>query len=612
MYVTTFYSFKGGTGRSMALVNVAVEMAKSGLRVLIVDFDLEAPGLDTFNLPRPQKTTKGMVDFISEYLEKGEIPNVSEFIYKSTLTNVEGELWIMPAGKPGDEYDSRFKSIDWRELYENRNGYLLIEDMKAQWNQAMQPDYVLIDSRTGHTDVSGICTRQLPDSVVLFFFPNEQNRRGLEIVASQIREESKTGRKRDIKLHYVMSNLPELDDEEGFLANNVDKLKESLKFNELSAVIHHYQSLVLLTQSVFTLDKPKTRLAQEYRTLASILRRDNLEDREVALEFLEELASPVRTRRMPAGELEKRIDAIQAKYNDDPEILLHLAAILRRQRRFEEALSLLELVGTLGASSAEFYLARAELYSVTGDSSAALSDVMRLLGTSDATYLEVSAAARLLQQRDPDSLGELILTPAFDRIDIEGQCLIANEMLGSRQGVRVAADIFREVTKRSETRPELNKLASVGLVLSLINQGQFEAAVDAIKTREKEPDNLDIIDSFNYAMAQWGLTSRPSAELFRRVVELDKQEPSLTANGHQCLSIALWAINETDEALTRVGEAWQQIATRPKPEFSCWSYMQLPHDEFLEDLREVRQLIEGKAIKPRFMREKKASGTKRK
>lgn len=69
MYTVTFYSFKGGTGRSMALVNVAVEMVKSGLRVLVVDFDLEAPGLDTFNLPRPQKTPKGIVDFVLEYLD---------------------------------------------------------------------------------------------------------------------------------------------------------------------------------------------------------------------------------------------------------------------------------------------------------------------------------------------------------------------------------------------------------------------------------------------------------------------------------------------------------------------------------------------------------------
>ena len=44
VYISTFYSFKGGVGRTMALVNAAVELARRGRRVLAVDFDLEAPG----------------------------------------------------------------------------------------------------------------------------------------------------------------------------------------------------------------------------------------------------------------------------------------------------------------------------------------------------------------------------------------------------------------------------------------------------------------------------------------------------------------------------------------------------------------------------------------
>jgi cellulose biosynthesis protein BcsQ len=43
MYISTFYSFKGGVGRSLALANIATELVIRGKRVLIVDFDLEAP-----------------------------------------------------------------------------------------------------------------------------------------------------------------------------------------------------------------------------------------------------------------------------------------------------------------------------------------------------------------------------------------------------------------------------------------------------------------------------------------------------------------------------------------------------------------------------------------
>ena len=44
-YIFTFYSFKGGVGRSLAVMNVAYTLAGRGRHVLVVDMDLEAPGL---------------------------------------------------------------------------------------------------------------------------------------------------------------------------------------------------------------------------------------------------------------------------------------------------------------------------------------------------------------------------------------------------------------------------------------------------------------------------------------------------------------------------------------------------------------------------------------
>ena len=76
MYITTFYSFKGGVGRTMALVNATVALAKRGRRVLVVDFDLEAPGLDTFDLFRSPKPVPGVIDFVAEYLLSGQAPKV--------------------------------------------------------------------------------------------------------------------------------------------------------------------------------------------------------------------------------------------------------------------------------------------------------------------------------------------------------------------------------------------------------------------------------------------------------------------------------------------------------------------------------------------------------
>ena len=210
MYVSTFYSFKGGVGRTMALVNAAVELAQRGRKVLAVDFDLEAPGLDTFEVLRAPPAAAGIVDFVSDYLATGEAPDVERFMHPSAA--VDG-LWIMPSGSQ-QGYAASFGEIDWNVLYEQHSGYLLFEDLKEQWRQIIQPDYVLIDSRTGHTDTCGICTRQLPDAVTLLFFPNEQNLRGLAKVVRDIRAEGGASQRRRIDTHFVMSNVPDLDDED--------------------------------------------------------------------------------------------------------------------------------------------------------------------------------------------------------------------------------------------------------------------------------------------------------------------------------------------------------------------------------------------------------------
>lgn len=108
MYVATFYSFKGGVGRSMALVNAAVELAQRGRKVLVVDFDLEAPRLDTFDVLRSATESHGVIDFVGDYLAAGQAPEVERFMSASALDG----LWIMRSGAQ-QRYAASFGQIDW-------------------------------------------------------------------------------------------------------------------------------------------------------------------------------------------------------------------------------------------------------------------------------------------------------------------------------------------------------------------------------------------------------------------------------------------------------------------------------------------------------------------
>ncbi len=231
----------------------------------------------------------------------------------------------MPTGNQDEQYASRLYSIDWQQLYSEQDGYLLFEDLKEQWQRTLEPDYVLIDSRTGHTDVGGICTRQLPDAVSLLFFPNEQNRRGIEVVVRNVRKEQQES-KRSIHLYFIASNVPDLDDEERVLRDRLNYFRRTIDYPRLDGTIHHYDSLSLLQQTVFTVERPQTELAREYRRLTERLINDNFGDRRVVLDMLARLSRGGEAfSETTIGEVDASLKKIQTRYRTDGEVLHSLA-----------------------------------------------------------------------------------------------------------------------------------------------------------------------------------------------------------------------------------------------------------------------------------------------
>jgi hypothetical protein len=178
--IVTFYSYKGGVGRSFLLANVAVLLARWGYRVLCVDWDIEAPGLDEYFRPwlrSPER--KGLVDLATE-VDTGHHPDWRAHVSELTLPGIERSIGLITAGAPGPSLPARIQAIDWRSLYDHRDFGAYVEAMRADWKTTY--DFVLIDSRTGITDIGGICTVHLPDILVVVFTANQQSLGGVKDV----------------------------------------------------------------------------------------------------------------------------------------------------------------------------------------------------------------------------------------------------------------------------------------------------------------------------------------------------------------------------------------------------------------------------------------------
>ena len=219
----------------------------------------------------------------------------------------------------------------------------------------------MIDSRTGHTDTCGICTRQLPDSVVVFFFPNEQNLRGLTDVVGDIRSEAKEARNKTIELHFVMSNVPDLDDENRILESKIDAFQHQLGFRREPMVVHRYDSLSLLNQEVFAKDRPRSRLAKQYGEIVREISSRNSQDRDGALEYVRRAGRRWRrTGDDPATAREDMLKEIEKAHAEDGEVLFRLAELREDDRQPESAASLVQQAIDAGYDRPEVYLKRAD------------------------------------------------------------------------------------------------------------------------------------------------------------------------------------------------------------------------------------------------------------
>lgn len=226
--IIAFYSFKGGTGRSMALANVACILAQERMAsnsVLMVDWDLEAPGLHRYfrkhmygafqGSDEIQEKAPGLIDLfidLRDRIDRLDLPApqdyesatallrdvpLSDYVVVTDIPN----LYLLKSGHFDRNYAARVSTFAWLDLY-SRSPFLLRAFAERL---AQEFKYVLIDSRTGLTDTSGICAMLMPEILVTVFTPNLQSLTG---VVDLIREAGRYRAQSDDLRPLVVYPLP--------------------------------------------------------------------------------------------------------------------------------------------------------------------------------------------------------------------------------------------------------------------------------------------------------------------------------------------------------------------------------------------------------------------
>ena len=229
-----FYSYKGGVGRTTALIQTAFQLTRAGKRIVLVDMDVEAPALQTLLPLIDNSVEEGLIDYLWErqtcffdvnhqatiHLSGSNQGKRTGIVYSVNDPQSRRDLFIVPAGKIGQRYIQRLSVLSTAHLFSTESDpwYQFEQEL---WDQ-FQPDIMLIDARTGLNEWGGLSLLRLADEAFIALYPSQQNAEGICFIRSLLKELG------GIQAKLILSPIPE-----GVIGDSlVKKIKPYLDLHE--------------------------------------------------------------------------------------------------------------------------------------------------------------------------------------------------------------------------------------------------------------------------------------------------------------------------------------------------------------------------------------------
>jgi hypothetical protein len=230
-----FYSYKGGVGRSLLLANAARFLATLGKGVVALDLDIEAPGLH-YKLGEGQgfnilPLSGGAVPYLIATAEGTTSPPPIEEHMISVPVPVDAGGWLrlMPAGPaPDHAYWAALKGLGDRLRLGDPSGrgFMALLDLQARIADEFRPDYLLIDARTGVTELGGLATTVLADTVVCMFVANQESLDGTLRVVEALKTAPRLASQAPIRVVPVLCRTTGKPPEDERFASGIKRLLE--------------------------------------------------------------------------------------------------------------------------------------------------------------------------------------------------------------------------------------------------------------------------------------------------------------------------------------------------------------------------------------------------
>jgi MinD-like ATPase involved in chromosome partitioning or flagellar assembly len=225
--IVAFYSFKGGVGRTTLLATMAWRLARAGRKVVVVDLDLEAPGVSTLLGVDPQR---GVVDYVVDHVATGRADGRGWPAARTLAAEDASKITVVPAGRLDWHYLEKLARLDFagaRTGPPDESPTLgALRTLVKTISSESRPDYILIDSRAGLHDIGGLSLHALSHIDVLVTRAGEQGYRGLALILQALRQHKQPEDLQCIMVHSMApgANMGDLRERESY--DFLDKVYE--------------------------------------------------------------------------------------------------------------------------------------------------------------------------------------------------------------------------------------------------------------------------------------------------------------------------------------------------------------------------------------------------
>ncbi len=350
----------------MALVNTAYVFARQGWRVLMVDFDLEAPGMTHFFSEairrRPMRVSRDALDLLLHakaslkpaFKEGNELSgppeSLAEYVVPVPLPELNhsdgtqtpytgGRLDLLPAtlqpgvkesGEPSTDYLQRMDELNLSMIFgaggpghqfgNHVRSYFLGArfdapgDVLFTMRERVKATYdvVLIDSRTGLNEVSGLSVGPLCDALVICCGLNGQNIEGTRYFMDR------AGLlQQDLAKPYIVAAGPVPLWHTTESENRIKNLRAELRTQAIFEIPYHPKAA--LQETVFVTEEPRDPISRAYEALSHGI-VEQLSGKQTEIEALKALSRESLdsgpTRREVASAVAKRLSLFRLWPND--------------------------------------------------------------------------------------------------------------------------------------------------------------------------------------------------------------------------------------------------------------------------------------------------------